>query len=102
MRIIPILLILIIALFGCNSQELNPDYHNMYVVDIQENIIVIAPHATDPEASYPTYEIMIDANTEIESSKYKIVKLSINDDVKIWVKKMDDGKEIAKKVIVHK
>lgn len=101
MRIFLIVLISIITLFGC-SQELGPDYHNMFVVDIHEDIIVIAPYATDPEASYPTYEIVIDANTKIESSKYKIDKLSINDDVKIWVKKMDDGKEIAEKVIVHK
>ena len=101
MRLFPILLISITALFGCSIQEINPDYRNMYVVDIQKDIIIIAPHANDPEASYPVYEIMIDANTEIESSKHKIDRLSINDDVKIWVNKIEDGKEIAEKVIVQ-
>lgn len=73
----------------------------MFIVDIKENSIVIVPHATDPEASYPAYEIIINENTKIEGSKYKLDELSVNDDVKVWIKKIDDEKEIAEKVFVH-
>ncbi|MCT2536856.1 hypothetical protein NC661_16695 [Aquibacillus koreensis] len=121
MKIFLILMLSLISLFGCSSQEVdnaetdsnptkmvkektekeaNPDYRNMFIVDIKESIIVIAPHAID-EASYPVYEIYINKNTSIEGSKEKFDELSINDDVKVWVKDTDDDKEIAEKLFVH-
>lgn len=114
-------MICIIALFGCSQEinnieinpnptkkvtdkkiktEDNPDYSNMFIEDIKENTIVIAPPATDPEASYPAYEIFIDENTKIEGSKQKFDELNIHDEVKVWIKKTEDDKEIAKKVFV--
>ncbi|KAB8125505.1 hypothetical protein F9U64_22530 [Gracilibacillus oryzae] len=121
MRFFLILLISIIALYGCSSQEIenvetnyypaekvteektetNPDYRNMFIENIKDNLIVIAPHATDPEASYPVYEIFIDENTNIEGSKQKLDELVVNDDVKVWIKKIDDDKEIAERIFVH-
>jgi len=102
MRLFPILLISITALFGCSIQEINPDYRNMYITSINENSIEIATYATDPEASYPVYELIIDENTKIKGSKDKFDELSVNDDVKVWVKIIEDEKEIAEKIIVHK
>ncbi|RCW76959.1 hypothetical protein [Saliterribacillus persicus] len=122
MRIFLILLTLILALLGCSSNEIdnaespsnptektneekaeaNPDYHNMFIEDIKENSIVIAPHATDPEASYPVYEIFFNQNTKIEGNKQKFDELSINDDLKVWTKKIDDDKKIAVKIYVYK
>lgn len=115
------LLITTVLLCGCSSQENNttntdtnfpektsadltetdPDYSNVFIESMMENAIVIAPYATDPEASYPVYEIRIDENTRIEGSKNKFVDLKVKDDVEVWVRKTDKDTPVAEKVQVQ-
>ncbi|MYL56741.1 hypothetical protein GLW20_04420 [Virgibacillus halodenitrificans] len=114
-----IFLILLLALFGCNqdnkndeipsnfeeqgtSQQnnTNPDYQNVFLEEVKGTSIIIVPPATDPEASYPAFEIFIEKNTKIEGSKEKIDELAKNDYLKVWVKQKGTEKEVAEKIVV--
>ncbi|KHE71471.1 hypothetical protein [Halobacillus sp. BBL2006] len=69
---------LIIALLaGCGSK---PDFEGA-IIEVKENSIVVGEDDVDPEASYPTYEVLIDQNTEIDEP---IDALS-DEKVQIWV-----------------
>ncbi|HSJ38574.1 MAG TPA: hypothetical protein VK945_10230, partial [Planococcus sp. (in: firmicutes)] len=39
------------------------DYKNMRILELENENMMIGPPATDPEASYPAYEIVLDENT---------------------------------------
>ena len=80
--------------------EGEPDYNQMFIETMTENTIVIAPYATDPEASYPTYDIHIDENTRIEGSKNSFEELKVKDDVKVWVRKIGENSQVAEKIWV--
>ncbi|WP_078553500.1 hypothetical protein [Bacillus alkalicellulosilyticus] len=120
MRKVTIIFVLLLVLVGCiqenkqvetpsntkesvtvKQEEKNPDYYNVFIYEVRETSILIAPPATDPEASYPVYEIFIDQNTKIEGSKDKFEDLTEDDDVKVWVKPKGDGKEFAKKIVIN-
>ena len=45
------------------------DYTEVYIQEINKTSIIISPYATDPEASYPVYEIYIDEKTKIEEKE---------------------------------
>lgn len=117
---VTIILVFLVALIGCiqentivdtpsnkqddifvEQKEANPDYQNVYIYEIYEASIVIAPSVTDPEASYPVYEIFINENTKIEGSKDKFDDLIEGDDLKVWVTHKDENKEIAEKIVVY-
>jgi carbonic anhydrase/acetyltransferase-like protein (isoleucine patch superfamily) len=119
-RKVVIIFVFLIALTGCNQEntkvdtpsniqenvtvkqkETNPDYQNVFIYEIKETSVVIAPPATDPEASYPVYEIFIDEKTRIEGRKDNFDELTIGDDVKVWVKRKSEDKEVAEKVVVN-
>jgi hypothetical protein len=69
---------LIIVLFtGCGSK---PDFEGA-IIEVKENSIVVGEDDVDPEASYPTYEVLINENTDIDEP---IDTLS-DEKVKIWV-----------------
>ncbi|WP_430787193.1 hypothetical protein VBD025_15800 [Virgibacillus flavescens] len=114
-----IFLLLLLTLFGCNQNNeidetspnfeeqgtseqnnTNPDYQNVFIEEVKETSIVIVPPATDPDASYPAYEIFVDEHTKIEGNKEKFDELAKNDDVKVWVKQKGSEKEIATKIVV--
>jgi hypothetical protein len=120
MRKVAIIFVFFIVLVGCNQEnkkvetpsktkenvtvkqeETNPDYNNVFIYEVRKTSILIAPPATDPEASYPVYEILIDQNTKIEGSKDKFDELTEDDDVKVWVIRKGEGKEFAKKIVVN-
>nr|WP_246364117.1 DUF4362 domain-containing protein [Halobacillus locisalis] len=86
---------------SADMDEADPDYNQVFIEAMMENTIVIAPYATDPEASYPTYEIRIDENTRIEGSKNSFEELKVKDDVKVWVRKIGENDKVAERVWVQ-
>ncbi|MBU9713583.1 hypothetical protein [Evansella tamaricis] len=119
MRKAVIIFVFVIALVACNQEnkkvetpsntkanvtvkqeETTPNYNNVFIYEVTETSILIAPPATDPEASYPVFEIFIDQDTKIEGSKDKFDELTEDDDVKVWVRRKGEGKEFAKKIVV--
>ncbi|PWU67274.1 hypothetical protein [Gracilibacillus dipsosauri] len=109
--------ILLISLVGCNQNsenknnyttlnlqthhqvESNPDYQNFIIEDVKETSLFITPPATDPEASYPVYEIYVDEMTQIVGYKNNLDELAKGDNVKVWVQEKD--KEPAEKIFVN-
>jgi hypothetical protein len=78
-----------------------PDYDNVFIYEIKETSILIAPPATDPTASYPVYEIFIEDDTVIESKKEDFEGLEKGSYVQVWVKDQGTDKKIAKKIIAE-
>ncbi|MFP3359787.1 hypothetical protein R0K17_20930, partial [Planococcus sp. SIMBA_143] len=64
--------------------------------------IIISPYATDPEASYPVYEIYIDEKTKIEGKRNSKEELQEDDDIEVWIRKQGVEKLKAEKVFVNK
>lgn len=84
-----------------NANESEPDYSNMFIYDINELSIMIAPFVDDPEASYPVYEVFIDQNTIIEGEKETLEELEIKDEIKVWLKNNDTERETAAKILIE-
>jgi len=63
--------------------------------------IMIGPPATDPEASYLAYEIIIDENTKVEGTKSSVTDL-IEGDQNVWTEKKGSDEETAEKIEVIK
>ncbi|GGF22299.1 hypothetical protein GCM10010954_21420 [Halobacillus andaensis] len=108
--------ILVISLLaaGCDRED-----DNMYDADFQgtinevkENSIIVGEDDVDPEASYPTYKILIDDKTELSGEVERFEELdefvSQTDHhiVHIWVIDKGENNEIdnktASEVIVEK
>ncbi len=77
----------------------SPDYRNFIIEDVKETSLFITPPATDPEASYPVYEIYVDETTQIVGYKNNLDELAKGDNVKVWVQEKD--KEPAEKIFVN-
>lgn len=85
------------------QEEAAPDYQNVFIYEVRETSVLITPPATDPEASYPVYEIFINEETKIEGIKGHFDELTKDDHVKVWVgRKRDEDKEIARRIVVIK
>lgn len=85
---------MVALLASCGTK---PDFEGA-IIEVKENSIVVGEDTVDPEASYPTYEVIINENTEINEP---IDPLS-NEKVQVWVSGEGievDGK-VAKKIIV--
>lgn len=91
-----------------SSQDANketgntPDYVNVRILEIDNGKMMIGPPATDPEASYPAYEVFIDKETKVEGEKTSIDELIEGDHVSVWIKAVASDKEFAEKIIVAK
>lgn len=114
----------IVTLLGCNQEEIeltsnkdttkdtvtespskneistDPDYGDMLVYEIKETSILIAPPATDPEASYPVYEILIDKDTDFQGRVNNFKDLKLDDRLNVWTKNKTDEKVVAKIILV--
>lgn len=77
-----------------------PDYSNMFIYDINELSIVIAPFADDPEASYPVYEIFIDKETVVGGEIESIKELKVEDEIQVWLKDASNDRETADKILL--
>ncbi|WP_079478192.1 hypothetical protein [Halobacillus salinus] len=113
MNNIVVLIVMLVSVAGCNqspsefedeepsknSEE--PDYTGVYVEDIQEDRLIVQPLATDPEASYPVYEIYVDEHTELVGEAARLDEIEVEDEVEIWVHDKGAEKEIAEKIFVQ-
>lgn len=115
-----VFLLSILFLYGCTqesekvtkqpntSNEINEEtldsakYENFRILEIESGNITIGPPVTDPEASYPTYEVFIEGNTKVEGEKKALNELKEGDNVNIWIKREGSDKEIADKIVVIK
>lgn len=79
-----------------------PEYANVRLLKIGHGKMMIGPPATDPEASYPAYEVYIDKETKVEGEKTSLDELREGDHVSIWTKLKGLNKEIAEKIVVAK
>ena len=77
------------------------DYTEVYIQEINKNHIIISPYATDPEASYPVYEIYIDEKTKIEGKRNSKEELQEDDDIEVWIRKQGVEKLKAEKVFIN-
>lgn len=78
----------------------DPDYTNVYISEINGDQLVIQPPVTDPDASYPVYEIYVNDETKVVGSKPSVQELNIDDDVEVWVNSSKEEKEIVQKILV--
>ncbi|MFQ3545753.1 hypothetical protein Q7A53_16865 [Halobacillus rhizosphaerae] len=112
MKSLSILLVLIIVACGrVDDHEYNADFQGV-ILEVKENSILVGEDDIDPEAQYPTYEVLIDDNTEIsgEVERFdqlkKFVRETEHPIVHVWVKDKGKNNEIdhraASKIIVEK
>ncbi|WP_390216709.1 hypothetical protein [Halobacillus campisalis] len=109
---ISILLLLLIVACGREDDNVNNADFQGSINEVKENSIIVGEDDVDPEASYPTYEILIDDKTkfsgEVEAFKDldKFVNQTEHSIVHLWV--IDKGQDneidnrIVSKVIVEK
>lgn len=77
-------------------------HENFRILEIENENIVIGPPATDPEASYPAYEVFIEEDTKVEGEKTTTNELREGDHVTVWTKTEGSKKEVAEKIVVLK
>ncbi|MCP3027801.1 hypothetical protein [Halobacillus sp. A5] len=116
MRLRAVLFIFMIALTGCSEKREAPehaqgnetvaqnesDYQNVFIYELKDESVVIAPSAEDPEASYPAYEVLIDDQTKVEGRKDRLEDLREDDHVEVWEKRKGEEQEVAVKIVVDK
>lgn len=78
------------------------DYKNMRILELKNENMMIGPPATDPEASYPAYEIILDETTKVEGTKNAVTDLIEGDHVNVWTEKKGSDEETAEKIEVIK
>lgn len=116
MRYIFIVMVLSFTVIGCSqdsvvqkqfvkntaTESMNEKiiYSEVVILEIRGSTLMIAPHATDPEAAFPVYQILTDEKTSVIGSKNAVDALQIGDDVKVWALKNDSNAEVAVKVEV--
>ncbi|MFD1020929.1 hypothetical protein [Thalassobacillus hwangdonensis] len=84
-----------------NQSETTSDYRHLYILEVSETRMHIAPPMTDPTASYPSYEIHFDEDTKVEGVKDSVKVLAEGDLVEVWVRKDGPDREVAEKIIVY-
>lgn len=91
-------MVILLSTLGC-SKESGAHYEGI-IFEIKEESIIVGTAAedVDPEAQYPTYEILIDDKTEINGSIEKFSELTSHQKVKVWVKDKGPDNEIDNKV----
>ncbi|RSL29047.1 hypothetical protein D7Z54_33340 [Salibacterium salarium] len=102
--------VILLSVMGCSNE--NDAHYEGTILEIKENSIIVGEDDIDPEASYPTYEILIDDKTEFngEVEKFENLNEFVSETehpiVKLWV--IDKGtnneidNRIASKVVVEK
>lgn len=116
MRYIIIVLVLSFSVVGCSQNSglqkefvksdatvsMNEEtiYSEVVILEIRGSTLMIAPHATDPEAAFPVYQVIADEKTSVVGSKNAVDALQVGDDVKVWALKNDSNAEVAVKVEV--
>src|SRR5699024_4258124 len=62
-----------------------PDYFNYEILEITSNTIEIGPQDNIIDASYATYEILVNNKSKIEGTKTTFSSLEVEDQVDVWV-----------------
>lgn len=79
-----------------------PDYGNQLILEIGKDYVLIGPPATDPEASYPAYELQIEEGTKVEGAKANTGDLSKGDKVDVWTATEGHNDEVVEKIYVYR
>lgn len=119
-KLLLFLMLFVIALTGCTEASEEPtkkiiisdekteeavngaDYINMRILELENENMMIGPPATDPEASYPAYEIVLDETTKVEGTKTAVNDLIEGDHVNVWTERNGSDMEVAEKIEVMK
>ncbi|ARI78472.1 putative periplasmic lipoprotein [Halobacillus mangrovi] len=88
MKVYAWIFLMTVLLAGCGQK---PDFEGA-IIEVKENSIVVGEDTVDPEASYPTYEVIINENTEINEP----IDTLTNEKVQVWVS--GEGIEVDGKV----
>ena len=112
LKCLSILLLLLIV--GCGREgdrEYDADFQGA-ILEVKENSIIVGEDDIDPEAQYPTYEVLIDDKTKLsgEVERFdqlkKFVRETEHPIVHLWVRDKGENNAIdhraASKVIVEK
>ncbi|MGP4078200.1 hypothetical protein [Halobacillus sp. K22] len=105
-----ILLFVLFFIAGCGSEE-EADFQGA-IHEVKEDRIIVVEDEIDPEATYPTYKILIDESTEFSGEVEvfgeldEFVSQSEQPLVQVWVNDKGENNEIdnrtASKLIVEK
>lgn len=91
-------MVILLSILGCTKA--NDAHYQGVIFEVKEESIIVGTAAedVDPEAQYPTYEILIDDTTEINGEAEKFPELTSHQKVKVWVKGKGPDNEIDNKV----
>ena len=74
--------------------------YNGFIGEVRENSLIVITPTSDPMDDYPTYEIFLTEDTEIESKRDKINDFRAGDEVRVWIEEKGKAKKIARKIII--
>lgn len=89
---------------GCGSDNTHDADFQGEILEVREDKIVVGEDDVDPEASYPTYDILIDDQTEWsgEIDSFEDLELFVrqteNPIVHVWVNDKGENNEVDKRV----
>lgn len=72
-----------------------PKYSGMVVLQIEDKHIEIGTRDVNPEASYPSYEIILDERTVVAGRKTSVEEIKVGDFVNVWVEITTENQELA-------
>ncbi|MFZ3580120.1 hypothetical protein [Virgibacillus sp. DJP39] len=98
MRKILALASMVILLFVMSCVNDNEANFQGEIIEMKEESILVANSEVDPEASYPTYDILVDNKTEISGEVAIFSELKSGQKVKIWVVDVGPNNQIDNKV----
>jgi len=74
--------------------------YNGFIIEVKETSLIISTPTSDPMDDYPTYEIFLTEDTEIEGKRDSVDDFRAGDEVRVWIEEKGDFKKIAQKIII--
>jgi hypothetical protein len=91
-------LIMLFALVGCNT--ISSNHFEGFILEKKKNSIIVQITGDVPETEYPTHEVFIDDDTEIEGTKVSFSELEVGDDVEVLLENQEADEKIAEIIVV--
>ena len=84
-KLLLLILATVLVIIGWNL-VVSSDY-NGFIVEVKETSLIIITPTSNPMEDYPTYEIFLTQDTEIEGKRDSINDFRAGDEVRVWIEK---------------